>query len=57
MSKPHVNLHIDPKEQYPIGHGMDVFLASMAAQMNGHAGTFKKLPTRNARAVARSSPA
>ncbi|CAN7682026.1 arylsulfatase [Ensifer adhaerens] len=41
------NLYIDPKEQYPVGHRMNAFLASMAAEMKGHAGTFKKYPPKN----------
>ena len=31
------NLYIDPKEQYPVGHRMNAFLASMAAELKGHA--------------------
>ncbi len=41
------NLYIDPKEQYPVGHRMNAFLASMAAEMKGHAATFKKYPPKN----------
>ncbi len=29
------NLYIDPKEEYPVGHRMNAFLASMAAEMKG----------------------
>ncbi|MGO4436461.1 arylsulfatase [Rhizobium sp. RAF56] len=41
------NLYIDPKEQYPVGHRMNAFLASMAAEMKAHAATFKKYPPKN----------
>ena len=41
------NLYIDPKEQYPVGHRMNAFLASMAAEMKGHAATFKKYPPKD----------
>jgi arylsulfatase len=40
------NLYIDPKEQYPVGHRMNAFLASMAAEMKAHAATFKKYPPK-----------
>jgi arylsulfatase len=36
------NLYIDPKEQYPVGHRMNAFLASMAGELKGHAATFKQ---------------
>ena len=41
------NLYIDPKEQYPVGHRMNAFLASMAGELKGHAATFKKYPPKN----------
>jgi arylsulfatase len=41
------NLHIDPKEQYPVGHRMNAWLASLAAELKGHAATFKKYPPKN----------
>jgi len=41
------NLYIDPKEQYPVGHRMNAFLASMAAELRGHAATFKKYPPKD----------
>lgn len=40
------NLYIDPKEQYPVGHRMNAFLASMAAEMKAHAATFKQYPPK-----------
>lgn len=41
------NLYIDPKEQYPVGHRMNAFLASMAAEMKAHGATYKKYPPKN----------
>ena len=41
------NLFIDPKEQYPVGHRMNAFLASMGAELNAHAATFKRFPAKN----------
>jgi hypothetical protein len=41
------NLYIDPKEQYPVGHRMNAFLASMAAEMKAHAATSKKYPPKD----------
>lgn len=41
------NLYVDPKEQYPVGHRMNAFLASMAAELKGHAATFRKYPPKN----------
>ena len=41
------NLYIDPKEQYPVGHRMNAWLASMAAEMKGHAATFAKFPPKD----------
>ena len=40
------NLYIDPKEEYPVGHRMNAWLASMAAELKGHGATFKKYPPR-----------
>jgi hypothetical protein len=33
------NLYIDPKEQYAVGHRMNAWLASMAAELKAHAAT------------------
>jgi arylsulfatase len=41
------NLYIDPKEEYPVGHRLNAFLASLAAEMKGHAATFKKYPPKD----------
>jgi arylsulfatase len=41
------NLYIDPKEEYPVGHRMNAWLASMAAELRAHAATFKKYPPKD----------
>jgi arylsulfatase len=41
------NLYIDPKEQYPVGHRMNAFLASMGSELKAHAATFKQFPPKN----------
>jgi len=41
------NLYIDPKEQYPVGHRMNAWLASMAGELKEHAATFKKYPPKD----------
>jgi arylsulfatase A-like enzyme len=41
------NLYIDPKEQYPVGHRLNAWMASMAAEMKAHAATFRKFPPKN----------
>jgi len=41
------NLYIDPKEEYPVGHRQNAWLASMAAELKAHAATFKKYPPKN----------
>lgn len=41
------NLYIDPKEEYAVGHRMNPWLASMAAELKGHAATFKKFPPKD----------
>jgi arylsulfatase len=41
------NLYIDPKEQYPVGHRMNAWLASMAAELKAHAATFARYPPKN----------
>lgn len=41
------NLYIDPKEEYPVGHRMNAWLASMAAEMKGHGATFRKYPPKD----------
>jgi arylsulfatase A-like enzyme len=41
------NLYIDPKEEYPVGHRMNAFLAPMAAELKAHAATLKKYPPKD----------
>ncbi|PDS87310.1 arylsulfatase [Rhizobium sp. L18] len=41
------NLYIDPKEQYPVGHRMNAWLASLGAELKVHAATFKKYPPKD----------
>jgi arylsulfatase len=41
------NLYIDPKEEYPVGHRMNAWTASLGAEMNAHAATFKKYPPKD----------
>jgi arylsulfatase len=41
------NLYIDPKEEYPVGHRMNAFLASMAGELKAHAATFKQYPPKD----------
>ncbi len=41
------NLYIDPKEEYPVGHRLNAFLAPMASELKGHAATFKKYPPKD----------
>lgn len=40
------NLYIDPKEEYPVGHRQNAWLASMAAELKAHAATFRKYPPK-----------
>lgn len=41
------NLYIDPKEEYPVGHRMSAWLASMTAELKAHAATFRKYPPKD----------
>ncbi len=41
------NLYIDPKEQMPVGHRMNAWLASSGAEAKAHAATFKKYPPKD----------
>jgi arylsulfatase len=40
------NLYIDPKEEYAVGHRMNAWVASLLAEMKGHAATFAKYPAK-----------
>jgi len=41
------NLYVDPKEQYPVGHRRNAWMASLGAEAKAHAATFKKYPPKN----------
>ena len=41
------NLYIDPKEELPVGHRLNPWLASMGVEAKVHAATFKKYPPKN----------
>ena len=41
------NLYIDPKEQYPVGHRMNAWLASLGQEFKAHAATFQKYPPKD----------
>ena len=41
------NLYIDPKEQYPVGHRLNPWLASLGVEFKTHAATFKKYPPKD----------
>lgn len=40
------NLYIDPKEELPVGHRMNAWLASLGAELAAHAATFQKYPPK-----------
>ena len=40
------NLYIDPKEQYPVGHRRNAWVASMGAEAKAHAATLRKYPPK-----------
>jgi arylsulfatase len=41
------NLYVDPKEEYPVGHRMNAFLAPMAQELKAHAVTFRQYPPKD----------
>ncbi|MGF1905900.1 sulfatase-like hydrolase/transferase [Aliivibrio salmonicida] len=41
------NLYIDPKEEMPVGHRLNPWLASMGEEAKMHAATFKEFPPKN----------
>ncbi len=41
------NLYIDPKEEYPVGHRMNAWTASLGAELKAHAATFKAFPPKD----------
>lgn len=40
------NLYVDPKEEYPVGHRMNAWTATMGAEMRAHAATFARFPPK-----------
>lgn len=40
------NLYVDPKEELPVGHRLNAWLASLGAEAKDHAATFKKYPPK-----------
>ncbi|TWU10253.1 hypothetical protein Poly21_52240 [Allorhodopirellula heiligendammensis] len=40
------NLHLDPKEEMPVGHRLDPWLASVLGKLKSHGATFKKYPPK-----------
>lgn len=40
------NLYIDPKEEMPVGHRRNAWLASLGEQLKSHGATFKKYPPK-----------
>ena len=40
------NLYIDPREQMPVGHRRNAWLASVTGELKAHAATFKKFPPK-----------
>ncbi len=41
------NLYIDPKEQMPVGHRRNAWLATVLGQLKAHAATFRKYPPKD----------
>ncbi|MFY0618932.1 arylsulfatase [Shimia sp.] len=41
------NLYIDPKEEYPVGHRLNAWTASLGAELKAHAATFAKFPPKD----------
>ncbi|WP_282063708.1 arylsulfatase [Roseobacter litoralis] len=41
------NLYVDPKEEYPVGHRMNAWTASLGAEMKAHAATFRLFPPKD----------
>jgi arylsulfatase len=41
------NLFIDPKEAYPVGHRMNAWLASLAAEQKAHLATLRRFPPKD----------
>lgn len=41
------NLYIDPKEEYPVGHRRNAWVASFGAEAKAHAATLKRYPPKD----------
>ena len=41
------NLYIDPKEEMPVGHRRNAWLATVTGKLKAHAATFKKYPPKD----------
>lgn len=41
------NLYVDPKEEYPVGHRMNAWTASLGAELRAHAATFAQFPPKD----------
>ncbi len=41
------NLYIDPKEEMPVGHRRNAWLATLGGKLKEHGATFKKYPPKN----------
>ncbi len=41
------NLYVDPKEEYPVGHRMNAWTASLGAELKAHGATFRKFPPKD----------
>ncbi|MEI6891240.1 MAG: arylsulfatase [Pontiella sp.] len=41
------NLYIDPKEELPVGHRRNAWLATLGAEAKAHAATFRKYPPKD----------
>ena len=41
------NLYVDPKEEYPVGHRMNAWTASLGAELKAHAATFCQFPPKD----------
>jgi arylsulfatase len=41
------NLYVDPKEEYPVGHRMNAWTASLGAELKAHSATFRLFPPKD----------
>lgn len=47
LSPWYFNLYLDPKEEMPVGHRLDPWLATVAGKLKAHGMTFHKYPPKN----------